>query len=1203
MNNLDLKKIALNGFNLIEASAGTGKTFTISHLYLRLVLKAQQGLLDAPLNVEQILVVTFTNAATEELKDRIRAILVEALTLLRSGGYETGDDLLAEIINEALTEHSAPELIARLRQSIYKMEDAAVFTIHGFCQRVLSEFSFFSGQQIEQTLTTNASDMLSLIAEKYWRENFYKVDEKLAALIQKQWKTPDDLRKYYQPFLAEQASESESIDTVLAQFNSSFKALQEAWLSDKKWVYDKFEEGGFGQSYTKKTIPKRLDALKHFVENPSFALLQIFDNDLNTLRQSVLDEKLAKAKNSIASESFALLDTLFALAQSISENLLLETHSGYKQAVEQYKQDNAYLFFDDLIARLHAILKSESPLAMQLTEALRQQYPVALIDEFQDTDDMQYGIFSRIYQNGEGNALFMIGDPKQAIYSFRGADIHSYFTARNQVSEKKRYTLDTNWRSLPTLVANINQLFSIHDEAFVQQDFPAFVQVQSPEAFNNMQALEFAAEDVGEGESSVNSVKACMSLLALSESEGSIDAIRQEAAEKTAALIKPLLETEQYVNGKLIEPRDIAVLVRTGSQAKLLQTVFSSFGVNSIFLAKDSVLNSIECAAFVQLIASVLEPFKEASIYTALANDLIGKTQAELLAIKAESECYFSHQAVFIEALTLWQKKGFLTMWQYLLSHYGIAERLLSQTQGERRLTNLNQVAEIFQQQTVHFDKVLQQFEHFKQVVKAAVEDDDYQRIRLDSEANLVQIITMHKSKGLEYPIVFCPFLFEKAQAVKAKPQRVNNRQDNTKTVIWQISDEQKNELQKAQFAEDIRLLYVALTRAKYHLSFCFGKVKDVDKSALWHLLFSQAVKSKNLTEAEILDAFSRFDACVINPKLKASALRSTEKQTDIIGARTFTRRLPTSFIARSYSALLDKTTQASSANSAEDSLQTLANDEKTEFDVKRDEPEIPPFLLEQTISEDEFEETIFHFPKGSDAGNFMHLVLENIAFSATKAEIKKEVECQLQRFNFALEPWTEVVSEHFYRLLNKPLLNESLSSTNCCLADLSEQAVLKEMGFHLKAKKTDGLAIAKLLSRYRGGAAVSSFNIIDGLFKGFIDLLFEHHGQYFVVDYKSNFLGNSCDDYSHTAMHESIEEHQYDLQYLIYLAALQRFLKTRLNNYSYDKHIGGVYYLFLRGMNNDNNAGIYYAKPDAKTIDAFEALFFQASMKVNDNA
>ena len=1247
MNVLDVANMPLQAYALVEASAGTGKTYTISQLVLRLILLGLDGEATEPLNIDQILVVTFTKAATQELKDRIRANLLQAIKMLKNwqavqqpiastaADKLDSDQALEQICAKAISCLGMKTVLQRLQQSSFTIDEAAIFTIHSFCQHVLSNYAFATGQAFEKQLLESSETIIRDMAIKLWREQVYRFDIEQMALMQSYFSNPQVLLQSFSALLSchlldqTAVSEENSLKHAAAfatfhqqssQCQQLFAEIKTDYAKAKHDLQALFDGAKLGASYRKDHMPKRWRALDEYLSLGS-ALQGLDVDDKKDFKryfcQSFID---AKAKQALSHPLFVKLDQLSNAQKILFGQLCTAIRTSLIKLIDEFKVENNIFFFDDLIDACHKSLSSEfenasdaentSPL--HLANLLRAQFPAALIDEFQDTDNTQFRIFDAIYRQSPAHLLFMIGDPKQAIYSFRGADIQAYFSARHRVDSAKQYSLAKNWRTLPSLVTTVNQIFSMHCDSFVQQDFPAYPQVGSPASFNDWQGLAIANNP-----SSAFSafVADAVELDQLSSSLPLNKEIGEKlAAKKTAGFIADLLNKRAKLNQQDIEPKDIAILVRKGSQAKLMQAALNEQGVNSIFLSKDSVLASAEFDGFVRLLQACISPYDRALVLAALGDALIMYSDQEIRQLLDDENQVFAIQARFAEFKQLSEQRGFMSMWQSLVTEFSIAENLLQRLDGERRYTNLQQLAELFQQQCLqnsqHQDVCLahqlSQFLAFAQMQNLALEQSiEGRKLRLESEANLVEIVTIHGSKGLEYPLVCCPFI-SSGDDLRAGFKKVYSKVEQAYTISWRASEQDKAQLIMEQLAEDVRLLYVAFTRAKYHLNICWLPQNKVDKSALWHVLANHEQSTlagtkadKNLCLETFNQLLNQLDSCDINPVINANQSIQDSNAIGTLVLADLQRKHSLEYVARSYSALMmpshsvyhsDGLSTAQAADADMTMQQLEAQSAYDELNPVAAFNELTMAHTESELSEQEKFASIFHFPRGAHAGNFLHLLFENIDFQQAEADLLIEMPKLLQRFQIS-DQWSDCLMQMVSIILNKPMPHEQ-PEQSFCLADISSFELKKEMGFHLMAKPIEGEKIAQLLSQYRGGEAVASLQNINGYFKGFIDLSFAVNGQYFVLDYKSNHLGFSISDYNQAAMHEAMLSHDYDLQYLIYSLALHRLLQRRLADYDYDQHFGGVYYLFLRGINRDGPEGVYFAKPDKAVIKRLDAMF-----------
>uniref|UniRef100_UPI0018EB3678 UvrD-helicase domain-containing protein n=1 Tax=Dyella sp. ASV21 TaxID=2795114 RepID=UPI0018EB3678 len=467
-------QLPLDGIQLIEASAGTGKTWTIAALYLRLVL-GHGNPNGTSLLPGQILVLTFTKAATAELRERIRERLADAAEAFR--GRREPDDFLRELIAAHASDDERARAARQLELAAQWMDEAAIHTIHAWCQRMLAQHAFDSGHAFVQDTNTDVSELLAETVRDYWRSHFFALDRAGAALISRWWRDPAALQKALRPLLR-QPLENVRLDghplsddtQVLARFQQRIVTAQAAedtaraaWLADIDTIEAMFAQalqaGALnGTKMRRERVIADLAQLRLWAQGEADAPVH-----LERYAQPYLIGAKNKNAEPLTHPAFAAIaDSLDARTplEPLQADVLAQATVWVARRLEQTKQRRAQLGFDDMLRRLDSALNSDT--GSRLADTIAKQYPIALIDEFQDTDPLQWRIFRRIYAERERTGLLLIGDPKQAIYGFRGADIHTYLRARDSASQPT-WTLDTNYRSTQALVAAVNRVFEHAD--------------------------------------------------------------------------------------------------------------------------------------------------------------------------------------------------------------------------------------------------------------------------------------------------------------------------------------------------------------------------------------------------------------------------------------------------------------------------------------------------------------------------------------------------------------------------------------------------------------------------------------------------------------------------------------------------------------------------------------------------------------------
>ena len=1197
----------LRGSQLIEASAGTGKTFTISALYLRLILG--HGGVESGFGREllppQILVVTFTDAATKELRDRIRTRLAEAARYFR-GEIDAPDALVEELRDQFAPEQWAA-CAGRLDIAAQWMDEAAVSTIHGWCQRMLREHAFDSGSLFTQTLETDHSDLLGEVLRDYWRLFCYPMHGDALNWVRANWSGPAALmprvRALFgssrQPANAEQTP-AQMIEACLLERRQALVQLKAPWL---QWAQELREI--CLQGVASKTVDGRKMQARYF--EPWFEKLSAWaadedqeQLDLGTGFTRLTPDGMAEAWKGVAPQHPGL-DAMPGLKAALdalpSPDAAVLQHAAHWVSVrfEEEKRRRAEMGFDDMLLRLDSALQADG--GDRLATLIREQFPVALIDEFQDTDPVQYRIFETIYRiedNCPDTGLFLIGDPKQAIYAFRGADIYTYLRAR-QATAGRLHTLDTNFRSSHAMVKAVNHVFEraeLRDSgrgAFLfregSENPVPFVSVKSQ---GRKEVLQLDGQPVS-----------ALTLWQLPSEQPLSGAVyRQYLAAACASQIVELLNGGQQGRCGFIKdgealrgvlPADIAILVRDGKEAQAVRRELSSRGVRSVYLSdKDSVYAAQEAHDVLAWLKACAEPDVERPLRAALACITLDLPLVELERLNQDELAWEKRVMQFRGYRETWRKQGVLAMLRRLLHDFELPQALIARPDGERVLTNVLHLSELLQQAAAELDGEQALIRHLAEHLALSGQAGEEQILRLESDEQLVKVVTIHKSKGLEYPLVFLPFICSAKPVDGSRlPLHFHDAAGNaqvslkpTPELIAQADDE--------RLAEDLRLLYVALTRARHA---CWLGVADLKRGnsnrsvlhlcALGYLLGGGAMLAESAgLQSWLAEVQQGCDAlqCEPVPAADAAHFYPPLNQATLLEPLIPGRRAAENWWIASYSALRigDSLSPAEAPESA--LAQKLSDDERLD-------PEAPREVL---LSGGD----IHRFPRGPNPGTFLHGLLEwagSEGFKADPEAIKDAVARRCNRRGW--QGWIETLSDWLQHLQDEPLrLNNGQPAV--VLSELSQYQI--EMEFWFASHKVDVVQMDTLVRQHtHGGAARAGAepSLLNGMFKGFIDLTFEHQGRYYVADYKSNWLGTDDSAYTEQAMTASILDNRYDLQYVLYLLALHRQLKARLPGYDYDQHMGGALYLFLRGTRAQGQ-GVFFTRPPRLLIESLDLMF-----------
>ena len=1182
------------GINLIEASAGTGKTFSIAMLVMRFIL--QKGY-----RIDQLLVVTFTNAAAQELRDRIRARLLEVKAVF--SGKSTKDDVFNEWV-ASLPEQSAKNA---LTDALADIDNAHIFTIHGFCQRMLSQYALESGQIFGSELLQNTAHIKQQIAEDYWRLATYSRSVDQVVLLRNTAISPyglmasvNDIREG-----STVVPDADSLDSCLAVLEESLQIIRptinERISSIEKAIQDHTDK--FKKIYVDE-LSQIKDKLQLWVTGSNVALpldeillistQGLSNNGLNgtKFRKTKVLTGEQRKRDFINEQGIdaSAIDELEPLLDSLRIAFQKGLYVYSEVEMESRLSQSNQLSFDGIIKRLSQALQGEtankgdenSDSAQHLKQLLQHKFPVALIDEFQDTDDAQWTIFSSLASQATSNYLYLIGDPKQAIYKFRGADIYSYLSAKQQAH--RYYNLTTNWRSQQPLVDAVNTLFDV-DKPFLIEEIAYYpVNAAKQETLFSFANTKRAATEGAAGSSAEKLV-----LWELDKNPNQKDGywlaskgkpkdqIRTHVVKEILTLLSQtdtngeVAKTLQ-LDGNPVVPSDIAILVRSNPEAATYQQVLMQYGIPAVLNSKTSVFASQQAVEIYHLLQAILRPGNQQLIRYALCQSWFGLNGNDLYDLLDQPQQLDIWLIRFQRYHELWERKGLLAMMQKLIAEQQVVQHLAVYADVERSITNINHVLEMLQEAAISNRlSPLKTVEWLEDAMQERIMQDG-QELRLESDKDAVSIVTIHSSKGLEYPIVFCPDLWAKSGGFHSNI--VVAHKDGQ-----QISDLGSGEIEQHRAlmdeenrAEELRLLYVAITRAKYRCYLAWADqrtIKEENASALAYLYKQQEGEDwRQRIEALQTKNASAFEHIILEVDAEIMQNYHQLGSNKELTIRKLQREVKADWMMSSYSAM-------------------------AYYSVHDEVPELPLDKAQESYNATVQEVPVIDpLPKGAHTGNLVHELLEHTSFSVLSSiepgELDSEYldnrEKMIKRFAVDIKS-TEVLDQLLSDTVNTVL---SADDTDFKLCNLSDHQCLKEMPFYFAIDQLDTLEVNRVLAQSEAYLPLSAQQM-HGQLTGFIDLICEYQGKYYVMDYKTN----SLDDYSVEKMTESMREHNYGLQYWIYSLVLHRYLTQTLADYSFDKHFGGVRYLFVRGMKPDKAmSGVFEDQPDLVTLQALSQAF-----------
>ncbi|MGE0085433.1 MAG: exodeoxyribonuclease V subunit beta [Desulfococcaceae bacterium] len=1204
----------LKGSNLIEASAGTGKTYTIAGLFLRLILEKAANS-DRPLNVDEILVVTFTEAATEQLKERIRTRLRDAMEVL--SGSKTGDPFLTGLIESLPDPETAQQ---NLRYAIRDFDQAAIFTIHAFCLRMLQENAFESGSLFDTELATDQESMKQEIVEDFWRSHFYTASplfvkfamekekistESLSALLGSLISRPD-MRIIPQ---------TEAPDTAEYEnaFFTAFSAVREQWQhsrSDVEKILLQNKVLNLNQ-YKKENIPDWIEKMDDCLKNPNSSplLFEEFEKFTKTELTKGTKKKCEVPSHPFFDQCEILFHRREVMFQAFEQYLLYlktELFAYARQEMKQRMESRNLRSFDDLLTDLREALHAER--GEELAARIRGKYRAALIDEFQDTDPVQYNIFKTVFQTGD-RILFLIGDPKQAIYSFRGADIFAYMDAARHAEFS--YTLSENWRSEPNLIKAVNTVFRKKNKAFVY-DAISFPSVSAADK-KDRESLTISGKCEPPLQIWVAQAEVITGTDKPVSQEKAKEVIVQAVVAEISRLIRMGQEGIAHMGKKNLAPGDIAVLVRKKKEADLVQKALSELDIPSVLHSNADIFDSHEALEMERLLSALVQPRNETLIRTALATDMMGCTGEELENLKENENVWEKWLVKFGDYSNIWNTRGFIRMFRQFLADEEVLPRLMSLPRGERRCTNVLHLSELIH----HADMknkigmtglVKWLSEQRLQKEQRQEESQHENQLRLESDEKAVKLVTMHKCKGLEYPVVFCPFTWGRSEPRNPEKGPVVFHDECAERAITcdlrseAVREHRRMEV-KENLAENLRLLYVSLTRAQNRCYLVWGRISSAETSAPAWLFHGPEIENgdmpeeakkafASLTDADIMTAVEKLahdsdGAIEVSPLPMKPGLKCPlpEGAGENFRPRIFGGKIADSFRVSSFSSLVSEKQHST---------------EITDYDAQARENE--PVSGPVSHEEDAEIRNIFLFPRGTVPGSCLHKIFEELDFTLTdREEIQKTVLEKLEQYAIESE-WAETVTRMITHVLSAPLESDRADFT---LSRIPCSERINEMEFYFPMKslspvmlrtvfetcgRPDILGTSGDFPRQIGNL---KFSRTEGFMKGFVDLVFRFRNRYYLVDWKSNHLGNTVQDYQQDFLGRAMREELYVLQYHIYTLALHRYLRVRIPDYDYEKHFGGVFYLFLRGIEPSAGPdfGIFRDRPRLEMIQELERV------------
>jgi exodeoxyribonuclease V beta subunit len=1130
MKPFEVLNIELKGSNLIEASAGTGKTYSIGILALRLIASG--------VPVEKLLMVTFTRAAVAELESRVRDFIRQAW--LYSTGAQIKDETIRQVVDQASKTADPEEIRKRLYRALLLLDDASILTIHGFCQRVLTEYAFETGQIFSAEISSGDTAGLEEAVNLFWRT---KVTGLPAGLIGKmiergftrtalknQVKLAQGGKKIPPPppqviTITEEnciAEMSQAYQQVFADYENLKNSIIQRLDNERIELFKKADK-------TSRFNKNLLDPIWWSSKEKAFELL-------NKIDQST---KYGVAVFGHYFDDLETLNNLFAdRLDGLFQSFFRFALSEIVQVIDARRLRENTVTFDALIGRLHDAITG--PRAAALVAALHKKYHAAFIDEFQDTDREQYVIFKTLFNVPE-KIIFYIGDPKQSIYAFRKADIFTYFKAQHDVDQC--YSMNVNYRSSDKMVHAFNKFF------LPQSDFTTFG--FDPNEKPRIDYIEVQpSPSAAEGQLYWRGQPADpMHIFNMSN--------KDQSAKQTADTIATLISSEEWMilkDKKLrrILPADFGILVYAKDEAIAIRRQLAVYNIPAVTIDETQILQTREAKEIAYVLEAALDPALPA-VRKALLTSL---TQIKIDAVQNLDEEWLLKK--FRGYQKLWAEKGVFVMLSVFSTDFNVRQKLIrsSDPLSGRQLSNLGQMMEVLHgMETDNAYSPAELVTWLQKGINGGVDENDEYVLRIESDEAAVRIVTIHKSKGLEYNIVILPHLDFVIKDSSSKKQDVRllsfrNPQDSEyyfSIKDW-MTDDQMMWFYRESEQEKRRLLYVALTRAKYG---CFINSTKSSKTTLSKFL--EVIESN---PADAAAAGIVLDAGPLAPSENYRYAPAADPASFVVQPPAHFELMQANWKKLSYTYL------------------SLGKMQPAPRAVRRQDNAYDQFIFQD-------------LPKGALTGNLLHYIFEHIDFS-NPANWSRVIEQAQRRLSFKKEG----IDAGILKMLEMVTrVNIKVGSApEFSLASVKQSDRLNELEFDFNVKPFHTLDILSL-SDDQVRLQVKDESAVEGMMNGKIDLFFCSGNQYFLLDWKSNFLGDAVTDYDADGVAEAMQANNYHLQYHIYALAVYKYLKARLPDFNYERDFGGVIYLFLRGVREGSTAGIFVSKPPLKKILALQAM------------
>jgi exodeoxyribonuclease V beta subunit len=1181
---LDWRRMPLHGRTLIEASAGTGKTWNIGLIYLRL-------LLECDLRAEQILVTTFTDAAAQELRERLRRRLIEAERLLQTASFDpTAEDSSLESYLAWLCQDddSHRRALRKIQLARADLDRAPVSTIHALCQRIQRDYPLESGAAFANDKLFDEQQLLRECVEDFWRRRYLvgEVDPREAALLLKSG--PEGL-------LRDLGVLSNSLDARIEAGGLAEQQRQIAALRAPEAVAELQRLANDKTCYSsrKTALSNRLHKVAAALrDNDEDELIAALDNAFDPTK--ILEQEAPTSAGALNAHPLIValqaLRPLLQLRVVLTRGAVLAAAAGFcREEMPRRARLRHVLTFSMLIDAVYQRLCGEQADEV-LADRLFDAFPVALIDEFQDTDQRQFAIFDRIYR--DRGTLVMIGDPKQAIYSFRGGDIAAYLRASQQAGQ--RFSLATNHRSSRALVQAFNAWYAETDGGFAHPQIryqpvsAAGTADEKPWTVDGRPVTQALVIHPFRGDAQDRHGRPLSSLTAL-------DALAlDDCANRIAELLN---DPQQQIDEHRITPGDIAVLLSTNQQIVALRARLIARAVPCVGSGRGNIFSGEVASELALILHAVLHADDDQAVRGALSTRLLGAGLQQFNAWQA-SPGSFERELERFEAWRMRvRNRGVLSLIEALLAERATA--LLAQPEGERVLTDLRHLGELLAAEEAARQGLDGLYAWFLEMRQAGEDGDadaaEDRQLRIESDARRVQLLTIHASKGLEFPIVFLPLIWRVGDRSGARAPSVLRHHDETGRRCVDLGSADFVDHRGAHFREELeermRLLYVAMTRAVHgvHVYWVDRGERPGDDQHAWQsaavdrlILHAQRQLGLDEGEASLPSLVERLAGMRLSAPFSGRTVHYAPT-TDAPAPRATQTPLPRSRAFQWLHSFSGLTRHAVAAVVLDDGA--AADEARTDEDA----------IVGEHLDAAEDPRLLALYPwRGPRFGDAVHHVLELAGPGAAWPGQRQLLSTQLAAQ--AIQPHEvspEEMLERIGRLIDRA--RQADIGDGLRLIDVQPEQRIVEFEFQFPVRQVS-LARLRQLCLDHGEARVVPASLdattLNGMLTGFADLIIEWDGRFHVLDYKTNWLGAHLRDYQGASLAAAMNEHHYPLQALLYTVALHRYLRQRMDGYVAERQLGESRYLFIRALGLEPGLGVWRHRWPVALIEALDDAF-----------